>query len=145
MIDILFTSKKDALYFLVIWGTIIFVFLVIIFNLSLNFLVIFSGIIGLMTIGIIIWIWFDTVYQIDNNTIKIRYGPFKWVVHIQDISSIGKRKKLLATPALAMDRILLRYGKYGEILISPKNENEFIHLLLIKNPQIKVDESLSDT
>jgi len=42
-----------------------------------------------------------------------------------------------------MNRIILRYGTYGEILISPKNEAEFIDLLLTKNPQIKLDGQLS--
>lgn len=145
VIRIFFTSKKDVTYFLAVWGTIAFVSLVIILNFSLNVLAIFSGLLGLIGIGLLIWVWFGTSYRIENESIQIKYGPFKWKVSIEDINSISKRKNLLITPALAMDRLLLRYGKYGEILLSPKNEVEFIDLLLAKNLRIKLDERISKT
>jgi len=66
--------------------------------------------------------------------------PFTSEVNIHDIKRISKRKSLLATPALAVDRLVLHYGTYNEIQISPKDESKFINLLLTKNPQIKIDE-----
>ena len=86
------------------------------------------------------WIWFGTNYRIKEETIKIKNGPFKWSVKIQDIEKISKRRSLLATPALSVDRLVLHYGKYGEMSISPKAESEFIELLLTKNPLIKISE-----
>ncbi|MCZ2260829.1 PH domain-containing protein [Sporosarcina sp. G11-34] len=70
--------------------------------------------------------------------------PLKWRVKIQDINSISKRRSLLATPSLSINRLVLHYGKYGEMLLSPKDESEFIELLLTKNPQIKLNEKVSD-
>ena len=145
MIKIFFTSKKDIIYFLAVWGTIILVFLSIIFNFSLTVFNLFWGLIGLIAIGLLIWIWFGTGYRIENETIKIQNGPFKWKISIKEINSISKRKSLLATPALSVDRLVLQYGKYGDMLLSPKNECEFIELLLTKNSQIKLDEKISKT
>jgi len=142
---VFFTSKKDVFYSLICWGTIIFASLAIIFNFSLNVLPIFSAILGLLAIGLLIWVWFGTNYIVEDKCIQIKYGPFKEKVSIQDINVIGKRKSILITPALAIDRVLLRYGRYGEILISPKNENEFIDLILTKNPRITLEKPLSKT
>ena len=143
MIDMFFTSEKDIFYSLICWGTIAFGSLIIIFNLNLNVLFIFSGILGVLGIGLLIWVWFGTNYKVENGYIQINYGPFKEKVAIQDINVIGKKKSILITPALALDRVLPKYGKYGEILISHKNEAEFIDLLLTKNPPIKLDKTLS--
>lgn len=140
-----FTSKKDIFYFLIIWGSVAFVSLSVIFDFSLNILSIFGDILGLSVVEFLIWIWFGTSYRVKNKYIAIKYGPFKEKISIQDINRIGKKKSILVAPALAIDKVLLRYGKYGEILLSPKKEKEFINLLLIKNPQIILEKPLSKT
>ncbi|WP_017472881.1 PH domain-containing protein [Amphibacillus jilinensis] len=134
-----FTSEKDIVYSLLCWGTIIFTSLAIFLNFSLSVLSIFSALIGLLAIGFLIWVWFGTNYKVEDKSIQIKYGPFKEKVLIQDINEIGKRKSKLITPALAIDRVLLRYGRYGEILITLKNESEFIDLLLTNNPRITLE------
>ncbi|WP_139343293.1 PH domain-containing protein [Virgibacillus siamensis] len=141
--EIFFTSKKDATYSLIFWGTVVFVFFSILLSFSLTVPGIIIGIIGLMAIGFMLWIWFGTGYRIENHVIKIKNGPFRSEIAIQDINSIGKTKSLMATPALSVERLTLRYGKYSEMLLSPKNEKEFVELLLAKNPQIKLIEKTS--
>ncbi|WP_438313148.1 PH domain-containing protein [Sporosarcina sp. FA9] len=98
-----------------------------------------------MAVGLLVWMWFGTGYRIGNVTIKIENGPFRSKVTINEIKKISKRRSLLATPALSVGRLVLQCGKYNEILLSPKNENKFIELLLTKNPQIKIDEKISIT
>lgn len=142
MIKILFRSQKDIVYSLLVWGTIICFSLFVILNISLTILGAFTGIAGSLTTCLIIWIWFDTNYRVEEEYIKISHGPFKDKIAIQDISSISKKKSLLATPSLSMNRLLLRYGRYGEIMLSPKSEKTFIDLLVDKNPRIKLDEDI---
>ncbi|WP_405097096.1 PH domain-containing protein [Oceanobacillus sp. FSL H7-0719] len=144
MSTIFFSSKKDSLYSLAIWGTIAILFFSIILNFSLSIFNIIWILIGVITIGFLIWVWFGTGYRIENEVIKIQNGPFKWKVSIQDINSISKRKSILATPALSVERLVLHYGRYGEMQLSPKAKSEFIELLLTKNPQIKLDDTLSN-
>lgn len=145
MITIFFASKRDSFYSIAVWGTIVILFLSIILNFSLALFNLFWGLIGLVAIGFLVWIWFGTSYRIESETIKIKNGPFKWMVKIQDINSISKRRSLLATPSLSVDRLVLHYDKYGEMLLSPKDESEFIELLLTKNTQIKLSEKISET
>ena len=135
----LFSSQKDIVYSLLVWGSTILISFFTFLNLSLTILGVFVGISGSFIIGLILWIWFDTNYRIGEKYIKVSHGPFKDKIAIQSISSITKKKSLLATPSLAMNRLSLRYGRYGEIMVSPKREKEFIDLLLTKNPRIKID------
>lgn len=134
-----FASKKDSLYTIAVWGTTVILFLSIILNFTLTSFNLLWGLIGFTAIGLLMWIWFGTGYRIVNETIIIKNGPFKSIVRVEDINSISKRKSLLATPSLSVDRLVLHYGKYGEMLLSPENETEFIELLLTENPQIKLD------
>ncbi len=144
VIYIYFTSKKDFIYFLAVWGTIVLIFLSITLDFSVTVFHFLWGVIGLLTIGFLIWIWFGTGYRIENKTINIQNGPFKWKVTIEEINSISKRKSLLATPALSVDRLVLQHGKYNDMLLSPKNECEFIKLLLAKNPHIQLEKDIKN-
>lgn len=98
----------------------------------------YSAVIGLSVIYILIaWLWFDTKYIIKDTHIIIKCGPFKYPeVPIQEIKKIVHSRSPLSAPACSMDRILISYAKYDDILISPKNEALFIELLLEKNPKI---------
>lgn len=88
-------------------------------------------------------IWFGTGYRVENNTLKIQGGPFKQTVNIQEIKKITKEKSIVTSAALAIDRLLIHYDNYKYASISPKEEYEFIKLLLNKNPQIQIDKALS--
>lgn len=105
---------------------------------------IFGNILVLPVVGLLIWLWFGTNYRVENEYIEIKHGPFREKLPIQDINHISKKKSVLTTPALAIDRVLLKYGTYGEIMVSPKNEKEFIDLLLNKNPRITLEKPLKE-
>ena len=140
MLTIFFAPKKDRSYTVIVWSTTVILLLSMTFSFSSGSSTIFEVLISLLVFGLLMWIWFGTNYRIKEETIKIKNGPFKWTVKIQDIEKISKRRSLLATPALSVDRLVLHYGKYGEMSISPKAESEFIELLLTKNPLIKISE-----
>ncbi|MFA1820782.1 PH domain-containing protein [Virgibacillus oceani] len=91
----------------------------------------------------LLWFWFKTDYRIMDNKIKIRYGPIRQTVPIEDIRSIRKMKsRFAAAPALSSDRIQIDYSKYDLVRISPENEEKFIKMLLEINPDILVDQHL---
>ncbi|MGO4886597.1 PH domain-containing protein [Anaerobacillus sp. MEB173] len=41
----------------------------------------------------ICWLWFATGYTIENGVIKIKFGPFRKTVYIEEISKINKTKQ----------------------------------------------------
>ncbi|MBT2599371.1 MULTISPECIES: PH domain-containing protein [unclassified Oceanobacillus] len=64
--------------------------------------------------------------------------------NIQEINKISKRKSVWTAPALATDRLVIQYGKYNlDILVSPRNECDFIKLLLRKKSHIRIEKVLS--
>ncbi|WP_200416466.1 PH domain-containing protein [Virgibacillus salexigens] len=143
--QIFFVSKKDALYSVVIWGTIFFILSVVIrsiFTFSVSNLI--EGLVGLIIVVLLIWVWFGTGYQIANDIIKVKAGPFKKTINIQEINKISKGKSVWTAAALATDRLVIQYANYNwGILVSPKNEYDFIKLLLSKKPQIQIEKTLS--
>ncbi|WP_245998033.1 PH domain-containing protein [Aquisalibacillus elongatus] len=86
----------------------------------------------------LLWIWFKTGYTIQNNFIKIQYGPFKKEIKIDEIHSIRETKNPFTAPSLSMYRIEINYGKYNTIQISPKNIDEFIYELEKRNSNIQI-------
>lgn len=98
-----------------------------------------SAIIGLSAVLLFVaWLWFDTRYIIKDNTLVIKCGPFKYPeIPIDKIKKITHSRSALSAPACSLDRILVSYAKYDDILISPKNEDIFIKILQDKNPNIQ--------
>ncbi len=59
-------------------------------------------------------------------------------IEISKIKKIEKTNSLLSSPALSLDRIAIKFNKYDEVYISPKERQKFIEDLLKINPEIEV-------
>lgn len=144
-----FQSRKDLLFFILIWGTIIALVLLTVLNLEStgNQLIPSDSIVGyiftfLLTIPLI-WIWFGTGYIIENDKLFFKFGPIKSHINIKEIKTIRKVKSPFTAPALAINRIRITYGNLTEVVdVSPKQEKEFIEVLLKKNPEIIKEENI---
>lgn len=97
---------------------------------------------GILTISLFLWFWFGTSYKVDEEELKIKSGPFRYKVNIEDIKSLKASKTLLAGPALSIDRIKILHKKYDVTIVSPKDKLEFIRALVTKNKRIDVDNKL---
>ncbi len=95
--------------------------------------------IGLLTLffALILHMFFKTRYIIDDNKLKIKCGliPYK-PIDIATIKEIARTKSIISSPAPSFDRIVIKYGKYDEIIISPKDKQNFVKDLLRINPKI---------
>lgn len=142
-----FPSKKDAWLGLIIWGSVLLVASIYIFeddSIGLQiygFMDIVGFILILLTITFLLWVWYGTGYKIEKGLIKIKSGPFRSSVKINEIKKIRATKNPLSAPALSIDRIEILYGKYDMTLISPINKLKFIEYLVTENPEIKIDKN----
>ena len=85
---------------------------------------------------------FLTRYVVEGDTLTVFYGFFlKKRIPIGAITSIKRSRNPISSPALSLRRLAIRYGKYDEILVSPKDPKAFINALIDKNPNILTDES----
>ncbi|MCF3942322.1 PH domain-containing protein [Oceanobacillus alkalisoli] len=92
--------------------------------------------------GFLLWFWFRTGYKIEENKIKIYYGPIRQTVHIPEIKLIMISKMPINSPALSFKRIQISCGKYDVVAVSPQDREKFISTLLDIRPEIPIDEQL---
>ena len=77
-------------------------------------------------LGIFTWLYFSTRYTITGDFLLVKAGPFSWVIPIEDIVSAEPTRNPVSSPALSLDRLLIRYGHSAELMISPKDKLGFM-------------------
>ena len=60
-------------------------------------------------------------------------------IDIHKITKIENSNSIISSPALSLSRIKIKYNKYDEILISPKQKMEFASALKQINSNILVN------
>lgn len=141
-----FASKKDILFSIVILG--INAFLI---GLSITGIVngemgkgeYWSLILISAVVGLLFWFYFGTNYELSKeNGLIYRCGPFYGKISVDRITEVIKGKTLWVgfRPATSGKGLIVKYDKYNEIYISPKNNESFIDKILELNGQIKITE-----
>lgn len=83
-------------------------------------------------------LFLKTKYTINNHKLKIKCGLFSYKpIDIYEIKEVVKTKSIISSPAPSFDRIEIKYGKFEEIIISPKDKLNFVKDLITINPDIK--------
>ncbi|QOR64578.1 PH domain-containing protein [Cytobacillus suaedae] len=137
-----YSSKKDLWLTIVVWGAMLFTFGSSIFALleaemgPIEYVIMISLGIGLPVF--IMWMWFTTYYVLTDDSLIIRYGPFKKAVPFDSITSVKKTSNPFSSPALSMKRLEILYGKYDIVLISPENRDTFMELLRERCPHANI-------
>ena len=88
------------------------------------------------TIGLVLWIFLSTYYEIDGRDLVVRSGPFRWRVPLDSIESVRPSRNPLSSPALSLDRLEVRYGAGKWLLISPRDRERFLADLAARSPRI---------
>ncbi len=101
-----------------------------------------NALIIMLLCGLLLWFWFRTGYKIDKDRLIVYYGPIRQTIYIENIELILLAKMPIIAPALSLDRIQIRSGKYDLIAISPKDKFTFVEELAKLNPDISVDKRL---
>jgi hypothetical protein len=88
--------------------------------------------------GLITHMFLKTEYTIEEHKLKIKCGFFTYKpIEINEIKGITKSSNIISSPAASFDRIEIKYGKFEEMIISPKDKFEFAKYLTNLNPNIK--------
>ena len=89
-------------------------------------------------LAFIMHLFFKTEYTIENGKLKIKCGFISFKpIEISQIKRISKTRSILSSPAPSFDRIKIEYGKFGEIIISPKDKVNFAKDLTELNSNIE--------
>ena len=96
----------------------------------------------LLLISIVLFVVFiskSTKYIVNENQLVVKcMFIVNAKIEISTIRKIEKSNSILSSPALSMDRIAVRYNKYDEIYLSPKEKQLFIDELVKRNSAIEV-------
>ena len=94
----------------------------------------------LIPLLLILWIYFDTFYKIENDKLIYRSGFLRGKIEIAAITEILKGKTMWSgiKPALARNGLVIKFNQYDEIYIAPENNDDIISHLLKVNPDIKI-------
>ena len=86
----------------------------------------------LLVCAFLLWSYYGTYYKLTQKQIKYNCGPTKGKIEIKEIREIIKGKTLWAglKSATARKGLIIKYGKFDEIYISPQTNDEFINRLL---------------
>ena len=138
-----FKSKKDVLFQALILGTAGFCISTVVTQslateldkwnyITINLL--------LFVCGFLFWCYYSTYYELTQTHLKYNCGPIKGHIEIKEIREIIKEKTLWVglKPATARKGLIIKYGKYDEIYISPESNDEFISHILAINDVIKI-------
>ncbi len=83
-----------------------------------------------------------TFYRIESEALHIQSSIFKKRLKYESITEIRRNKTLFIgwKLALASKGLVIHYNKFDVVYISPVDEDDFIKMILVKNPKIKIVE-----
>ena len=103
-----------------------------------NFFELSPYLIGYLVLGLyLLASFFKLRYVVTDGLLTVKWWGFTWnKVPIADIKSIEKTNSPLSSPAPSFDRILILYGKFNDLIISPEDKYAFGNYLKEINPGI---------
>lgn len=130
-----FASRKDLLFFCIIWGIIFFLGWMYFYDVAsvTNFIM------STCLIAFLLWIWFGTGYRIEGSMLKVTFGPFREKIAIHDITAIRRAHHPFTSPSLALRKLEITTSTHDVTYVSPKEEDAFLRALLEVNSEIRVD------
>lgn len=92
--------------------------------------------------ALILWPLLHTYYQIKDGKLIYRSGFIHGEIDINNIKEIIKGKTMWVglKPALATGGLIIKYNRFDDIYLAPKNNDELIEDLLKLNRDIVVSE-----
>lgn len=140
-----FNSRKDTLFTLIIFGVLSFVIVLIITGILKDEMAPEEPWVMIpvsLIIGLVLWLYFGTRYELNQNEFIYRYGPFSGKVSIHRIREVVKGKTVYVgfRPATARNGLIIKYDTYGALYISPETNDSFIKRLL----ELKSDVIISE-
>ncbi|MFD0797785.1 PH domain-containing protein [Maribacter chungangensis] len=140
-----FKSRKDTLFTLIVFGVLSFVIVLIITGILKDEMAPEERWVMIpvsLVIGLVLWLYFGTCYELNQNEFIYWYGPFSGKVSIHKIREVVKGKTVYVgfRPATARNGLIIKYDTYGELYISPETNDSFIKRLL----ELKSDVIISE-
>lgn len=135
-----YAAKRKGLILYLFFGFLALPLVFIFFNVALIQTTPFILVPLVAPLLLVLWLYFDTSYKIENGVLLYRSGFLKGHVDISAVKEISKGKTMWAgiKPALAANGIIIKYNQSDEVYLAPENNDEMVADLLKVNSGIKV-------
>ena len=99
-----------------------------------------TDIMVISAVGFFLWINIATKYELTPTELKYKSGPFRGTIELDEIHEIrvGKTLWVGMKPATARNGLIIKYGKFNEIYISPETNDSFVEKIVELNTSIKI-------
>lgn len=124
-----YKSKIDWWLIVIVYGAFVYPFVDGILSKEYFLSLVMGIIMSLITI-----MFYLVQYKINGEQLQIWWTK----IDIKSIRKVYATRNPLSSPALSINRLAIVYNKYDEVLVSPKNREDFIQELLKVNPDIEV-------
>jgi membrane protein YdbS with pleckstrin-like domain len=94
-----------------------------------------------LVVALPIWLLAATDYAFEQTALRIRSGPFRWTIRLDEIRSVQPTRNPLSSPALSLDRLRITYGGGKFIMISPEDKAGFLQELRKRCPGVTFADS----
>ena len=101
-----------------------------------------GSVLAAAVVAFIAYLCIDTFYELTADMkLRVRSGFFfNQVIYVNSIKKIRCTKNTQASPALSADRLQIFYNRYGVLMISPREQQNFINELTKINPRIEITD-----
>jgi hypothetical protein len=118
-----FVSKRDTWLLVIMWTVVIMVVAVGVLSLMKGAW--FGALMGIAVAALGLWTTYGTFYDVGQDVLLVRCGPFRWRIPLDSITNIEETDDPLASPACSLDRLAVTFGE-DRILVSPRDKAGFI-------------------
>jgi hypothetical protein len=95
-------------------------------------------------IAFVIHMLMTTYYVVEGTMLTIKCGfLYNFKIDISTVKKIKETNNALSSPAASLDRLEISYGKFNDVMISPKDKAGFMDHLIQINPSIEVEHRQS--
>tara|TARA_R110002096_G_scaffold107636_2_gene235788 strand:+ start:2312 stop:2701 length:390 start_codon:yes stop_codon:yes gene_type:complete len=125
-----FKSKIDAWIVVVIVAAVALLAITMLPGLLYSTSAAAISLVGIL-LGMVLplWLLFGTYYVVEHGGPRIRSGPFRWSIRLDEIQSVEPSRAWWSSPALSLDRLRIAYGNGKHILVSPNDKAGFIEAI----------------
>lgn len=90
--------------------------------------------------GLLVWMFADTAYVIEGPDLRVQCGPIRVIVPIDTITRIERGSSVGSGLTLSLSRLAIHYGRFKEVLISPKDRRGFIAAIVARVPDVVLED-----
>ncbi|TGD79608.1 PH domain-containing protein [Hymenobacter wooponensis] len=98
-----------------------------------------ASLVVLAIAAFLVYLLVPTRYTLTSQELVIISGPIHKRVPLTSITSIRPTRNPISSPALSLDRLEVRYGKFDLVLISPADKAGFLAALHQLIPALRHD------